>query len=65
MIITKLSDDLTPLHKGIFFGIETESDTPSDLLVEVVNIQSGAVVAEQQLHNVTSADVNIAPYITL
>lgn len=63
MKINKLSDNLTPLDEGIFFGIETESDTPSEIVVEIIEATTGEVVAVQQLHNALSAKINIAPYI--
>lgn len=63
MKISKLSDNLTPLGEGIFFGIDTESDTPSEIVVEIIEATTGEVVAVQQLHNALSAKINIAPYI--
>lgn len=63
MRITKLSNNFTPLHNGIFFGINTESDTPTDISVEVVNSLTDETVATLVLRGVTSTTVNIAPYI--
>jgi hypothetical protein len=63
MKITKLSNNFTPIREGIFFGINTESSSPEDLTVEVVESDSGKVVATQQVRSVTSAKVNIAPYL--
>lgn len=63
MRIDKLSENLTPLHKGILFGIDTENDTPTHLTVEIINVATGEIVATQMLHNTTSTTVNIAPYI--
>lgn len=63
MNITKLSNNLTPIREGIFFGIDTESSTPENIAVEVVNTTSGEVVATQQIRGVTTAKINIAPYL--
>lgn len=63
MKISKLSNDFTPLQSGLLFGIDNESDTPSDMIVEIVDTQSGEVVATQLLRNATYAEVNIAPYV--
>ena len=63
MKINKLSDNLTPLDEGIFFGIETESDAPSEIVVEIIEATTGEVVAVQQLHNALASEINIAPYI--
>ena len=63
MKLTKISDDFTPLHHGILFGIDTESDEPADIVVEIVESESGEVVATQRLRKVCQAEVNIAPYI--
>lgn len=63
MIIRKLSSDFTPLHEGIFFGIESEDETPSDIIVEVLELPAGEVIATKLLHEVESATINIAPYV--
>lgn len=63
MKITKISGDYTPIRQGILFGISTESEVPTDLVVEIVNSTNEKVVATQFLHSVTEAQVNIAPYI--
>ena len=63
MKLTKISKDFTPLDVGIIFGIDTESDTPNNLQVEIVESLSGEVVATQQLRQVCQAELNIAPYI--
>ena len=63
MKLTKISNDFTPLHHGIIFGIDTESSEPSDLVVEIIESESGEVVATQRLRKVCQAEVNIAPYI--
>lgn len=63
MKINKLSDNLTPLDEGIFFGIDTESDTTSEIVVEIIEATTGEVVAVQQLHNALAVKINIAPYI--
>lgn len=63
MRINKLSDNLTPLDEGIIFGINTESDTPEEIVVEVIDAVADEVVAELRLHNATSTTINIAPYI--
>ena len=63
MRINKLSDNLTPLDEGIIFGINTESDTPAEIVVEVIDADTEEVVAELRLYNTTSTTLNIAPYI--
>lgn len=63
MKIYKLSANLTPLDEGVLFGIETENDTPSELVVEIIDAATEETVATQQLHNTLTATINIAPYI--
>lgn len=63
MRINKLSDNLTPLDEGIIFGINTENDTPAEIVVEVIDADTEEVVAELRLYNTTSTTLNIAPYI--
>lgn len=64
MKITKLSNNLTPIREGIFFGIDTEDSTPENLAVEIVNSTLDEVVATQQIRGVTTAKINIAPYLS-
>ena len=63
MKIYKLSDNFTPLGEGIYFGIETEEEAPTNLVVEILELSTGEVVATKLLRNVLSATVNIAPYM--
>jgi hypothetical protein len=63
MKITKLSNDFAPIDKGIFFNIDTEDSTPATIIVEIVDSLTSEVVATQQLRKITSARVNIAPYL--
>lgn len=64
MKILKLSNDFTPIRKGIYFNIDTEDTTPTNLIVEIIDSSTSEVIATQQLREVTSAKVNIAPYLT-
>lgn len=63
MKIVKLSHDFTPLREGILFGIDTETDEPSELEVKIIEIATGEVIATKLLRNATTATINIAPYI--
>jgi hypothetical protein len=63
MYLEKLSSNFTPRQQGIFFAIDTERDEPTDIVVEIINCEENKVVAMQTLRNVTTAKVNIAPYI--
>ena len=63
MRLEKLSNNFTPLREGILFGIDTESDIPTDVLVEIVDDSTNEVVAVQQLRGIVTGEVNIAPYI--
>lgn len=65
MILTTLSHDFTPRNSALRFGIESESDTPQDVEIEVVDCDNDTTIARQRLRKVTSAEVNIAPYATL
>lgn len=63
MRITKLSDDFTPRHEGLLFGIDVESEQPGDVTIEVVDMASEEVIATQRLREITTAEVNIAHYV--
>ena len=64
MKITKLSNNFAPIRKGIYFNIDTEGTTPTNLIVEIIDSSTSEVIATQQLREVISAKVNIAPYLT-
>ena len=64
MILTTLSHDFTPRNSALRFGIESESDIPQDVEIEVVDCDNDTTIARQHLRKVTSAEVNIAPYAT-
>lgn len=63
MRFIKLSGDFTPIHQGIFYDVDTESNAPSEVVVEIVNANTGEVAASQLLRGISSAKVNIAPYL--
>lgn len=63
MKLIKKSQNFTPLHQGLLFGIDTEAALPSDLMVEIVDTSSSEVIATQQLRGVVSAEVNVVPYL--
>ncbi len=63
MKLLKLSNDFTPRQQGLFFGIETEGEEPTNVVVEVVDAELGQVVATQLLREIISAKINIAPYV--
>ncbi len=63
MRIDKLSSNFTPLDEGIRFGIDTESDSATDICIEIIDVTTNEVVATKLLRDTTSTTVNIAPYI--
>lgn len=62
MILKTISPDFTPRNHALRFGIDSESDTAEDVVVEVVDVESDSTIARQRLRQVTTAEVNIAPY---
>ena len=48
MRIIKLSEEFTPRHEGIFFGLDTENEMPADVTIEVVDMASEEVLAQLQ-----------------
>lgn len=63
MRIDFVPKNYTPIEQGLLFGFTTESDEPTDVTVEIIDAASGEVVATQQLLQVVSGVVNIAPYV--
>ena len=65
MKIERISRDFTPLCEGILYNIETESEEPTDIEVEVIEMATGEVVATKLLRNTARATINIAPYMEI
>ena len=63
MKITKLSNDLSPLSKGLRFAIDGEGENLGGKIVEIFDTTKDEVVATQQLPKTTYTEVNIAPYV--
>ena len=63
MKITKESKDFSPLCGGIFFEVDAEQNEPVTVTAEIVDAETGVVVATQHLREIISAKVNIAPYV--
>ena len=38
MKIEKISENFTPLHEGILFGIDTECEEPTDIEVKIIEM---------------------------
>lgn len=62
MILTTLSPDFTPRNQALRFGIDTERETPQDVMVDVVDVATDTTLSRQHLRQITTAEVNIAPY---
>ena len=54
MRLIKLSEDFTPRHEGLLYGIDVESEQPRDVTIEVVDMASSEVVATQRLREMSS-----------
>ena len=63
MNIQKLSNDFTPSHEELLFAVDTETDSPQDVEIEVVDAATDEVIATQRLRQIRYAEVNVAPYI--
>ena len=55
--------NFTPIEQGLVFAFTTENDTPASVVAEIVDCSDESVVATLRLHDVTTAEVDIAPYI--
>ena len=65
MKIEKISENFTPLHEGILFGIDTECEEPTDIEVKIIEMATGEVVATKLLRNTVATTINIAPYVEI
>lgn len=63
MKFTKLSNDFSPLSKGLCFAIDGERESLGGKIVEIVDSTTNEVIATQLLPNTSYTEVNIAPYV--
>lgn len=63
MIITRQPNDFTPLSEGQVFAFDTESATPTDVEIHVLDMESYQSITRQRLCGVTSGEIDVAPYI--
>ena len=63
MRFTSTPQNFTPIEQGLVFAFTTDNSTPATVVVEIVDCSDESVIATLRLHNVTTAEVDIAPYI--
>lgn len=50
-------------QRALLYTIDTESAVPEDLVVEIIDTESDSVIATKRLYGVTSAQIDVAPYL--
>lgn len=63
MKITRQPDNFTPLSEGHVIAFDTESATPVDVEVNVLDMRSFQTITRMRLCGVTSGEIDVAPYI--
>ena len=63
MTFTSIPQNFTPIAEGLVFAFTTDLDEPSDVAAEIVDCATEEVVATLRLYNITTAEIDIAPYI--
>ena len=63
MKFTKLPLNGASWNDELLYSFNTESEEPMKVVVDIINSDTNALIGRQQLSNVTSGTVNIAPYV--
>lgn len=63
MKFTSLPPNGSSWQEPLIYIFDTESPTPQDLLVEILDLESKRVLATKRLYGVTVAQIDVAPYL--
>ncbi len=63
MKFTSIPDNGSPWSDELIYSIDSEVDTPTNLVVDIRDIDNNISLGRCRLYNVTTASVNIAPYL--
>ncbi len=63
MKFTLLPEAYSSFREPLLYAFTTESTTPRDVEIKIIDCANGEVIGRKRLYNVTSGEVDIAPYL--
>ena len=63
MKFTSIPDTYSSYREPLIYAFDTESTTPRDVELKIINRSTGEEIGRKRLYNVTSGEVDIAPYL--
>ena len=63
MKFTSIPDTFSSYREPLLYAFETGSSTPRDVELKIINHTTGEEIGRKRLYNVTSGEVDIAPYL--
>ena len=63
MKFTLLPEAYSSFREPLLYAFTTESETPRDVEIKIIDCANGEVIGRKRLYNVTSGEVDIAPYL--
>ena len=61
MKFTSIPDTYSSYREPLIYAFDTESTTPRDVELKIINRSTGEEIGRKRLYNVTSGEVDIAP----
>lgn len=63
MKFTSLPEAYSSYREPLLYAFTTESSTPSDVEIKIINCADNEVIGRKRLYGVTAGEVDIAPYL--
>lgn len=63
MKFTSIPEAYSSFREPLIYAFNTESATPHDVELKIINRTTGEEIGRKRLYNVTSGEVDIAPYL--
>lgn len=58
-----MPEAFSSFREPLIYALDTQNSTPRDVKIEIIDKSSGRALGEKHLHGVTTAEVDIAPYL--
>ncbi|MBQ5617553.1 MAG: hypothetical protein IIU93_00175, partial [Alistipes sp.] len=63
MKFTSIPEAYSSFREPLIYAFDTESTTPHDVELKIINRTTGEEIGRKRLYNVTAGEIDIAPYL--
>ena len=63
MKFTSIPEAYSSFREPLIYAFDTESTTPHDVELKIINRTTGEEIGRKRLYNVTTGEIDIAPYL--